>query len=87
MHVTGYCVSRSTLRHVLFEVLQMLLVFSHNGQYALGTAKARLRFPCRKRPQFRHWLVILGDDHFLTRTKFADQVRQGRLGFFYADGG
>src|SRR5436190_24179204 len=63
----------------------MLLVFGHNGQHALATAKARLRFPCRKRPQFCHWLVVLGDHHFLTRAKFADNVWQCRLGFFYTD--
>src|SRR5712691_9838552 len=61
--------------HVLFEVLQMLLVFGHNGQHALATAKARLRFACRKRPQCCHRLVVLGDHYFLTRAELADDVR------------
>src|SRR6266545_6509331 len=70
-----------TSRHVLFKVLQMLIVLSYDSQHPFTTAENWLGFCRWQRDQLRHRLLIARDNHFFTQSNLVDQFRQLRLRF------
>ena len=58
----GVCVYRAAVsRHVLLEILQMLVVLRQDGQHSLATTKKRAWGLSRRNDQLRHWPVVLGN--------------------------
>jgi hypothetical protein len=71
---------RGVLRHVILEVLQVLLIVSDDGQHAFGESGLSRGAVGGDRDQLGDRLVVAGDENFFRRAQCGRRAPSMTLG-------